>query len=100
MIHFKNNNKNPNEIIFSLVNKSPAFIDIISYLSDKYKEIRDTIDSIKVLSSNNSHSTILSVFKTILDKSKEKDNKIKELESELDTRNKDITALNDELTKL
>ena len=98
--HLKNRNKNPNDIIFSLINKNPIFIEIISYLNDDYIEIRNLINSLKNLSTNEGKSSIISIFKTILDKSKEKDFRIKQLECELTTTKDELTKLRNENAKL
>ncbi|EAY05443.1 hypothetical protein TVAG_197440 [Trichomonas vaginalis G3] len=100
IIHMKNRNLNTNDIIFSLINKNPIFIEIISYLNDDYTEIRYAIDSLKNLSTNEGKSSIISIFKTILDKSKEKDFRIKQLECELTTTKDELTKLRNENAKL
>lgn len=100
MICFKNRNKSSNNIIFSLVKQNPIFIDLISYLDDEYVEIRDAIDSLNNSSTTDGQVSIVSILKTVMDKSKERANKIKESEDVIAKLNQKIITINDELIEL
>ncbi|EAY21730.1 hypothetical protein TVAG_237560 [Trichomonas vaginalis G3] len=97
LIHFKNRNKNSNDIIFSLINKNAIFIDTISYLNDEYIEIRDAKDSLKDLSGR---SSIIAIFKTILDQRKEKENRIQEFEQKNISLDNELSKLKEEIENI
>ncbi|EAY21611.1 hypothetical protein TVAG_013760 [Trichomonas vaginalis G3] len=95
IIHFNKNNKNPNDIIFSLANKCSAFIELVSYLSDEYIEIRNANQFFKAISTTNGQSSIVSIFKSLIDKTNEKDIRI----VEVNQMNKSINSKNEELRR-
>ncbi|EAY21665.1 hypothetical protein TVAG_014320 [Trichomonas vaginalis G3] len=94
--HFKIKNVNSNDLIFSLYNKDPSFIDILSFLNDEYIDVKYVTESIKILSitndqdiKNNIQSSIISNFKSF-----------QELEKTVKELNLINTSFNAELTKM
>ncbi|EAX87279.1 hypothetical protein TVAG_347100 [Trichomonas vaginalis G3] len=72
----------------------------MSYLDDEYVEIRDAIDSLNNSSTTDGQVSIVSILKTVMDKSKERANKIKESEDVIAKLNQKIITINDELIEL
>ncbi|EAY21661.1 hypothetical protein TVAG_014280 [Trichomonas vaginalis G3] len=107
LVHFKQQNINSNDLIFSLFNKDQSFFDILSYLNDEYIDVKDVIESIKILSTvnnqlakNNIQSYIISKFKTFQENIKESHNKINELETKIRDLSQNKSTINDELAQL